>query len=189
MPVPVLLPRVAAPLASAYANTGWGAEAIALLEPLARQREEAGFKFGRSAVLIALAEVYVHAGQIDAAVRLGGTAIGLCDELGARGQRAWASRLLGEAYARRDPPDPARAEAFYRETLALAEKLDMRPLQAHALAGLGALHFQTDARGEARSTLLRAASMFRSMGMITWASAIEIRLEKGGVGPLEASDP
>jgi class 3 adenylate cyclase/tetratricopeptide (TPR) repeat protein len=139
VPVPVLLPLVAAPLASAYASTGRVADALALLEPLARPHDAAEFKFGRSAVLIALGDIHVRTGRIEDAITLGRAAIELCDELGARGHRAWASRLLGDAYAHRDPPGRRRAAQCYREAIALAGTLGMRPLEAQALAGLARL--------------------------------------------------
>ena len=48
-----------------------------------------------------------------------------------RGYEAHALRFLGEVAAQRQPPQVAQAEAYYRQALALAEELGMRPLQAH----------------------------------------------------------
>ena len=45
-----------------------------------------------------------------------------------RGHQARALRLLGEITARQDPPEVEPAEAHYRQALALAEELGMRPL-------------------------------------------------------------
>ena len=41
-----------------------------------------------------------------------------------------------------DPPEVEPAEAHYRQALALAEELGMRPLQAHCHLGLGRLYGQ-----------------------------------------------
>ena len=57
-----------------------------------------------------------------------------------RGHQAYALRLLGEIAARREPPEVEQAEAHYRQALALAEELGMRPLQAHCHLGLGTLY-------------------------------------------------
>ena len=53
---------------------------------------------------------------------------------------AYALRLLGEIAAQRDPPEVAPAEDYFRQALALAEELGMRPLQAHCHLGLGTLY-------------------------------------------------
>ena len=51
------------------------------------------------------------------------------------------SRSLGrDRDAARETPDVDEAEARYREALALAEELEMRPLQAHCHLGLGKLY-------------------------------------------------
>ena len=57
-----------------------------------------------------------------------------------QGEQAWALRLLGEIHAHRHPSEAELAEAAYREALALAEALGMRPLQAHCHRGLGTLY-------------------------------------------------
>src|SRR5215211_5380930 len=46
-----------------------------------------------------------------------------------RGHQAYALRLLGDIAARREPPESESAETHYRQALALAEELGMRPLQ------------------------------------------------------------
>jgi len=47
--------------------------------------------------------------------------------------------LRGEVAAFSGPPGAAEAEAQYREALAAAEELGMRPLAAHCHLGLGTL--------------------------------------------------
>ena len=56
------------------------------------------------------------------------------------------------------PPDAALAEDHYRQALALAEALGMRPLQAHCHLGLGMLYAATGQREQARTTLATASS-------------------------------
>ena len=63
-----------------------------------------------------------------------------------RGQEAWALRILGEIAAGREPPDPRHADGHYREALALAGELGMRPLVAHCHLGLGKLYRRTGQR-------------------------------------------
>jgi len=51
-----------------------------------------------------------------------------------RGYQAHAYRLLGEAAARSDPPEAEQAETHYRQALALADALGMRPSRPTATA-------------------------------------------------------
>ena len=57
------------------------------------------------------------------------------------------------------PPDAALAEDHYRQALALAEALGMRPLQAHCHLGLGMLYAATGQREQARTTLATAMAL------------------------------
>jgi hypothetical protein len=69
------------------------------------------------------------------------------------------------------------AEGLYREALALAEELGMRPLVARCHLGLGRLSRRTGQRGPAREHLTTATTMFRQMGMQFWLeqAAVELR--------------
>jgi Flp pilus assembly protein TadD len=85
-----------------------------------------------------------------------------------RGEQAWALRLLGEIHAHHQPPQAELSEAAYREALALAEELGMRPLQAHCHRGLGTLYARTGQRQQARAALVTAIALYRDMDMTFW---------------------
>jgi sugar phosphate isomerase/epimerase len=93
-----------------------------------------------------------------------------------RGNEAYALRLLGDIAARRDPPEVAEADARYRQALALAEELGMRPLQAHCHRGLGRLYAATGERAQARTELSTAVEMYRAMDMTFWLPQTEAAL-------------
>lgn len=93
-----------------------------------------------------------------------------------QGEQAWALRLLGEIYAHRHPPETALATAAYREALALAEALGMRPLQAHCYQGLGTLFAKIGQREQARAALSTAIAMYQSMAMTFWLPETEAAL-------------
>jgi tetratricopeptide (TPR) repeat protein len=82
-----------------------------------------------------------------------------------------ALRLLGEVNARRDPPEDA--EGHYREALALAEELGMRPLVAHCHLGLGKLYRRIGTREQAQEHVATATTMYRDMGMTYWLEQAE----------------
>jgi tetratricopeptide (TPR) repeat protein len=97
-----------------------------------------------------------------------------------RGHQAHALRLLGEIAARHDPPQVEPAEAYYREALALAEELDMRPLVAHCHRGLGTLYGQVEQMEEARAALSTAIALYRAMEMPFWLPQAEAALAQAG---------
>jgi Flp pilus assembly protein TadD len=84
--------------------------------------------------------------------------------------------VLGEIAARQQPLDADTAEGHFHEALALADELEMRPLQAHCYLGLGKLYRRTGRLDEARAELATAVAMFREMGMAFWLPEAEREL-------------
>jgi hypothetical protein len=72
--------------------------------------------------------------------------------------------------------DGKQAEAFYRQALALADELGMRPLQAHCHRGLGTLYATTGQREQARAELAAALDLYRAMEMPFWLPETEAAL-------------
>jgi hypothetical protein len=89
---------------------------------------------------------------------------------------------VGEIARRGDPPAVDEAERQYREALALADELGMRPLQAHSHLGLGKLHRSMGRNEEARTELSTAAEMLREMGMAFWLPEAEAELALASSG-------
>ena len=77
---------------------------------------------------------------------------------------------------RREPPDVDRATAHYRQAIALAEELGMRPLQAHCHHGLGMLYAAVGQREQACTALTTAIEMYRAMAMTFWLPKAEAAL-------------
>jgi len=103
-------------------------------------------------------------------------ALDLARQLKERGNEARALHQLGVVHAHADPPDVAPAEAHYRQALALAEELGMRPLQAHCHRGLGTLYAATGQREQARIALSTAIERYRAMDMTFWLPQTEAAL-------------
>src|SRR5262245_49921891 len=93
-----------------------------------------------------------------------------------RGHQAYVLRLLGEIAARRQPPDRERAGTYYWQALALAETLDMRPLQAHCHLSLGTLYASIRRREQACSELDTAMTLYHAMDMTFWLPQAEAAL-------------
>ena len=68
------------------------------------------------------------------------------------------------------------AEDYYRQALALAEAIGMRPLQAHCHLGLGTLYAKMVMREQARAELATAIELYRAMDMTFWLHPAETAL-------------
>jgi tetratricopeptide (TPR) repeat protein len=77
-------------------------------------------------------------------------------------------QLLGDIAAHPDHFEVDTAEAHYRQALALAEALGLRPLMAHCQFGLGVLYRLAGRRQQAREHLTIATTMYREMEMPFW---------------------
>jgi tetratricopeptide (TPR) repeat protein len=170
--------QTAAFLASAYARCGRPGDSPPLLEWASELALRPEFRVGQSRLLVSMGEVYLLAGRAEEAGRLAERALTRSREHRQRGDEAAALRLAGEVAARGTPPDVPEAEGRYREGLALADALGMRPLVAHCHLGLGRLYAHTDKREQARDQLSTAATMYREMGMTYWLEKAEAAMSE-----------
>ena len=79
---------------------------------------------------LSLGEAQLLAGRLEEAHVLAERALAHARAHQERGYQPYALRLLGEIAVRREPPEIELTEAHYRQALALADALGMRPLQA-----------------------------------------------------------
>jgi DNA-binding NtrC family response regulator/tetratricopeptide (TPR) repeat protein len=158
-------------LGYAYVLLGRTAEGIPLLEQALSAIGTMGFGEFQSRFVVYLAEAYILADRLEDALEFAGRALTFARQGGHRGYEAWALRLLGDVTGRRDPPD--LAEGHYRDALALAEELGMRPLVAHCHLGLGKLFGRTGTREQAREHVATATTLYRDMGMTYWLEQAE----------------
>jgi class 3 adenylate cyclase/tetratricopeptide (TPR) repeat protein len=156
-------------LALAYARTGRTTEALALVQ-------QSGEQFRLLLNILLCIEVYLLMGHREEASRLALRTLDISQERQERGVEAQALWLLGEVAMHHNAPEVDQAAAYYRQALALADELGMRPLQAHCHRGLGALYSQTGQAGQAYNTLSTAIEMYRNMGMTFWLPETEAML-------------
>ena len=123
-----------------------------------------------------VSEAYLLAGHREEARQCAGRALALARAHQERGHEAWALRLLGEIAAQQTPLEIAPATQHYRQALALAEALGMRPLMAHCHRGLGTLYTATGQQGQARAELSMAIEMYQAMDMTFWLPETEAAL-------------
>jgi len=166
-------PWVAVALGTVYTLEGRVADAVPLLTQ-ALERTTAPEMRGFQALCgLSLGAAQVLAGRLEEAHTLAERALGHAREHQERGNEAYALHLLGAIAAQRDPSEHEQAEAHYRQALALAEELGMRPLQAHCHRSLGRLYAATGQREQARAELTTAIEMYRAMDMTFWLPQAE----------------
>ncbi len=170
--LPIVFPAAGSMLGLALALAGRHADAVAILDEVAA-RAAAGWS--HSLHFACLAEGHLLAGLGDEAEREAGQALALARAKGERGIEAWLLRLLGEIGIRRGTPPPAALDA-YRDALALAGALGMRPLGALCHLGMGKLYQRIGSPERASEHLNAAAAMLRSMGMRLWLDEAETAL-------------
>ena len=159
--LPLFFPRMAATLSVAYTLGGRVADAQPLLtQAMARAMAPARAEYPALCRLL-LGEAQLLAGSLEEAHTCAERALVLAREHQERGNEAYALHLLGAIAARRAPPESELAEAHYRQALALAEALGMRPLQAHCHRGLGTLYATIGQQEQARAALSTAIEMYQ----------------------------
>ncbi len=169
-------PIAMASLGHVYAWSGRMEEGISLLQQALTAYERAGIGYYHSLSVERLGEAYLLADQVDNARTCADRAVMLARTRGERGYEAYALRLVGEIAARCDPPNFEQAEGHYRQAMALAEELGMRPLMAHCHLSLGKLYRRTGDLARAREHLTTAATMYREMDMGFWLEKAEAEM-------------
>jgi tetratricopeptide (TPR) repeat protein len=170
---------VLARLGYAYALSARPDEGRDLLEEVIQNATTmSSMGVGRAMQLTWLGETYLLEGRVDDALERSQEAVSLARRHQERGHEAWSLRLLGEIASRRDPPVLETAEGYYREALALAAQLGMRPLAAHCHFDLGRLFRKIDQHEQARQHLTTATTMFREMDMRFWLDQAEAEMRE-----------
>jgi class 3 adenylate cyclase/tetratricopeptide (TPR) repeat protein len=172
---PLWFPRMAAALGMAYALAGRIADAVPLLTRAMAQAT--AMTRGNSRRLgRLLGELQLLAGCLDEAHALVERSLALTRAHQERGNETYALYLLGDIAARSEPPEVELAEDHYRQALALADELGMRPLQAHCHLGLGTLHTKIGRTEQARTALTTAIELYKAMDMTFWLPQAEATL-------------
>jgi tetratricopeptide (TPR) repeat protein len=175
--IPLLFPFVASPLGYAYALLGRTGEALRLLEQAVERATFMKLMANHSLRAVWLAEAHWRAGGPAHAVEPAGRALEAARQHRERGHEGWALRLLGEIAPQRDALEVSKAEEYYRQAMAVADELGMRPLAAHCHLGLGRLYRRTGKGEEAQAHLTTAKTMLREMDMRFWLEKSDAELE------------
>jgi class 3 adenylate cyclase/tetratricopeptide (TPR) repeat protein len=174
--LPAYFPLIAAVLGAAYTLGGRIADAVPLLIQATEQATATEMVSLQALCSLRLGEAQALAGRLEEAHTLAKAALVHTSQHQEHGHQAYALRLLGDIAVHRDPPNADQAEPHYRQALALAEELGMRPLQAHCHRGLGTLYATTGQREQARTELSAAIDLYHAMEMTFWLPETEVTL-------------
>jgi DNA-binding SARP family transcriptional activator len=116
-----------------------------------------------------LSEALLTAQQMDEAAAVARRGLTLSLERSERGIEARARYVLGEIAAKNIDGNGSAAEGLYREALALAEEIGMRPLVAQCHLALATLGRQRGEPRACREHLATASEMFHELGMQSWS--------------------
>jgi tetratricopeptide (TPR) repeat protein len=172
--VPIFSSQVKASLGYAYVHSGRIADGLPLLEQ-AVERPTMGRFY--TLHICWLGEAYLLTGRREEAQKVALRALGRAQDKKERGLEAYALRILGEIASHGDSPDVLKAEEHYRQALALAEELGMRPLIAHCHVGLGKYQRAGNLQ-QAKTHLTIATAMMREMEMGLWLEKAEAELKE-----------
>jgi tetratricopeptide (TPR) repeat protein len=167
-------PLLASPLGYAYALSGQVAEAVLLQEQAMEHAATMRVRDSSPLYAARLSESYRLTGRLEDASTLAGCALARARAYQEQGFEAYALRLRGELAMASG--SLAEADASYRQALALANELGMRPLQAHCHRGLGTLYAKMGQQEQARGELSAAVELYRGMEMIFWLPQAEAAL-------------
>jgi class 3 adenylate cyclase/tetratricopeptide (TPR) repeat protein len=166
-------PPIASALGLARILSGQVAEARPLLDQTFERATFMTNMFELSPSVGRLSEAFLLSGRIPEAIALAGRALEHAQTHKERGHEAWALRLHGEIAARCEAPRHEPAEDYYRQALALAQELGMRPVVAHCHFGLGTLYVRGGLSEQARAALSAAIELYRAMEMTFWLPQVE----------------
>jgi tetratricopeptide (TPR) repeat protein len=173
-----LSPATLAFLAHAYTLAGRVADALPLFAQSLERAAAIKFLPCNALWIGWWGEAALLAGRFEDAMEHATRAHDIAQAQKEQGYEAYALRLLGSIAVHRHPPESESAEAHYRQALALAGELGMRPLLAHCHLGLGTLYGRMGRVEQARVELTAAIELYRVMDMTFWLPQAEAALAR-----------
>ena len=171
-----MFPPIASRLGLAYVLSGRAPEGLILLQGAVEQASSAGVR--QQSYAARLSEGNVLAGRIREAAECAQGALDPAHRHKERGTETHLLCTLGKIASYQDPPDVDAAGRYFRDAIALADELGMRPLVAHCHLGLGKLYRRTGKREQAHEQLATTTTMYREMDMGFWLEKAEAELRE-----------
>jgi tetratricopeptide (TPR) repeat protein len=159
---------VASSLGHTYLLSGDLAEALPILEEAIKPQNLDTSIVSSIYSLTALSEGYRLIGKTDKAIEVAEKALHLFRQTEERYFGAWALYVMAKIQSENGSDQIEQAGQTYRQAIELAEEIKMRPLLAHCSLELGQFHKRIGENEKARSELMKASEIYRSLGMGFW---------------------
>ena len=169
----LLTPTFLSWLGYGYVLLGRSEEGLRLLEEGVREAERTGIMAQHSLQYTRLGTAYLRLGRRQDAETAAQRAIEIAVTRDEGAFEGWARLLAGDVAAQAEPLDVDGAAARYGEALAIAERLGMRPLEAHCHRGLGMLYRKAGRADEAEAAMTAALALYRAIGATDWLRQAE----------------
>ncbi len=166
------------PLASAYGLSGRVGRAMELLPAAVARAMALRHSLGHWIRSGGLAEALLYAGRPSEALPMARLFLEITRSVGARGNEAWATKLLAEVLATHGGMEARDAAPMLGRAISLARELEMRPLEARCQLALGSLLREQASYGEAEASLRSCADIFRSLEMPFWLARAEAEMKQ-----------
>jgi tetratricopeptide (TPR) repeat protein len=173
--------RTANNLAFCYLVLGRHNEAVAALLDALQLQRELGRRYGEGVALLNLAEAYLELGRHDEALACSEEALGIVREVGSVRYEGYALYNLGRANL--ELGRSAEAVGLFEQALATHRAAGDRYGEAQVLQRIGKAHAQAGRLAAARTTWMRARSIFEGLGEEGRAADLGAELEQLGAGP------
>ena len=168
----LMVPLLGTSLGHAYCLAARPNDAISLMEEVDQLAGSMQRRDGHAMLLTRLGEAYHQALRTEDASRRAHEAVKFSQDHHEHGHEAYALRLLAELGVN-DPPALDDCETLFRQAIARAEELRLRPLLAQCYLGLSDRFRRIDRRANADSYLNASLDLFRALGMPFWLGRAE----------------
>jgi len=159
---------VAASLGNTYLLSGRPNDALSILEEAVKPQNLDSCIHSSVYPITALSEAFRLNGQLAKAFEAAEEALRIFRQTDEYYFGAWTLLVMAKIQAEKGSDQIEQAKQTYRQAKELADKLKMRPLFAHCCLELGKYYSRRGENEKARSELLKAIDLYRSLGMKFW---------------------
>jgi tetratricopeptide (TPR) repeat protein len=168
-----ILSYVAGGLGDVYLLLGRPDDALPILEEAVEPQNLDSSISSSIHPITTLSEAYRLKGQIAKAFETAEEAMRIYRQTDEHCFGAWALFVMAKIQSENNSRNSDQANKTYRQAINLADKLKMRPLLAHCCLELGKFYIKRGQFKEARSELMKAIDLYRSLGMRFWQPKAE----------------
>ena len=173
-----ILSYIAGSLGDVYLLLGRPDDALPILEEATEPQKLDSSVISTIHPISVLAEAYRLTGQITKAVETAEKALRVFRQTEEICFGAWALYVMSKIQSENGSEQIEQATHTYRRAISLAEELKMRPLLAHCCLDLGKFHIKRGRIKEARTELMNAIDLYRSLDMRFWQPKAEALLSE-----------